>query len=214
MLSPLSLRKVVAQLTTNFIGIKIGFVMTGSFCTFERCFRQAERLRGLGAVLVPVMSERASSVSTRFGSNADNIARLSEICGCDVITDIQSAEPLGPNEMTDIMVVAPCTSNTAAKLASGITDSAATMAVKSHLRSGKPVVLAIASNDSLLGSAKNIGELFNRKNYYFVPMLQDDIEKKPASLVAEFELLPDAIDAAMRGIQLRPIIYHDSKVNK
>ena len=110
--------------------------------------------------------------------------------------------------MTDILIVAPCTSNTAAKLANGITDSAAAMAVKSHLRKGKPVVLAIASNDSLLGSAKNIGELFNRKNYYFVPMLQDDCENKPASLVAEFSMIPEAIAAAVKGIQLRPIIYH------
>ena len=109
--------------------------------------------------------------------------------------------------MTDIMVVAPCTSNTTAKLANSVTDTAVTMAVKSHLRQGKAVVLAIASNDSLLGSAKNIGELFNRKNYYFVPMLQDDCERKPASLVAEFSMLPQAIEAAMKGIQLRPIIY-------
>ena len=106
------------------------------------------------------------------------------------------------------MLVAPCTSNTAAKLNSGITDTAVTMAVKSHLRSGKPVVLAIASNDSLLASAKNIGELFNRKNYYFVPMLQDDIIKKPASLVAQFELIPEAVLAAFNGIQLRPIIVN------
>lgn len=193
---------------TNFIGIRIGYVMTGSYCTFERSFRQAERLREMGAELVPVMSEKAASVSTRFGSGRDNISRLAEICGREVITDISAAEPIGPKDMTDILVVAPCTSNTAAKLAGGITDTAATMAVKSHLRSGKPVVLAIASNDSLLGSAKNIGELFNRKNYYFVPMLQDDIEKKPASLVAEFGLLPEAVDAALRGVQLRPIIYH------
>lgn len=193
---------------SNFIGIKVGYVMTGSFCTFERSFRQAERLREMGAELIPVMSEHAAAISTRFGSSTDNTARLAEISGRPVITDIASAEPIGPKDLTDIMVVAPCTSNTAAKLAAGITDSAATMAVKSHLRSGKPVVLAVASNDSLLGSAKNIGELFNRKNYYFVPMLQDDIEKKPASLVAEFELLPDAVDAALRGVQLRPIIYH------
>ena len=112
--------------------------------------------------------------------------------------------------MTDIMVVAPCTSNTASKLANSITDTAVTMAVKSHLRSGKPVLLAIASNDSLLGSAKNIGELFNRKNYYFVPMIQDDCLKKPASLVSEFSLLPKAIYSALKGIQLRPIIYHKS----
>lgn len=202
------MRKGAAAVKTNFIGIRIGYVMTGSFCTFERSFAQAEKLRSMGAELVPVMSEHAASLDTRFGTSTHNIARLAEICGREVITDISAAEPIGPKDMTDIMVVAPCTSNTAAKLAAGMTDGAATMAVKSHLRSGKPVVLAIASNDSLLGSAKNIGELFNRKNYYFVPMLQDDIERKPASLVAEFELLPEAVDAALRGVQLRPIIYH------
>ena len=202
------MRKEAAAMETNFIGIRIGYVMTGSFCTFGRSFEQAAKLREMGAELVPVMSEHAASFSTRFGTSSENIARLAEICGRNVITDISAAEPIGPKDMTDIIVVAPCTSNTAAKLAAGITDGAATMAVKSHLRSGKPVVLAIASNDSLLGSAKNIGELFNRKNYYFVPMLQDDIERKPASLVAEFDLLPEAVDAALRGVQLRPIIYH------
>ncbi len=192
----------------SFSGIRIGYVMTGSYCTFERSFRQAERLIAMGAKLLPVMSENAAGISTRFGSGEDNVKRFSDICGKEVITSIDGAEPIGPKNLTDIMVVSPCTSNTAAKLAAGITDSAATMAVKSHLRGGRPVVLAIASNDSLLASAKNIGELFNRKNYYFVPMLQDDIEKKPASLVAEFEMLPQAVSAALRGVQLRPIIYH------
>ncbi len=188
-------------------GKRIGFVMTGSFCTFDRCFRQVQRLRELGAEIVPVMSENAAGLSTRFGSDVENLRRFEELSGNSVITDINGAEPIGPKNLTDILVVAPCTSNTAAKLANGITDTAATMAVKSHLRSGKPVVLAIASNDSLLGSAKNIGELFNRKNYYFVPMLQDDIEKKPTSLVAQFEMIPEAAAAALNGIQLRPIIY-------
>lgn len=188
-------------------GKRIGFVMTGSFCTFDRCFRQIERLRELGVEIVPVMSENASGISTRFGTDVENTGRLEELSGNGVITTIDGAEPIGPKNMTDIMIVAPCTSNTAAKLANGITDTAATMAVKSHLRSGKPVVLAIASNDSLLGSAKNIGELFNRKNYYFVPMMQDDVEKKPASLVARFEMIPEAAAAAMEGVQLRPIIY-------
>ena len=192
----------------SFSGIRIGYVMTGSYCTFERSFRQAERLIAMGAELLPVMSENAAGISTRFGSGEDNVKRFSDICGKEVITSIDGAEPIGPKNLTDIMVVSPCTSNTAAKLAAGITDSAATMAVKSHLRGGRPVVLAIASNDSLLASAKNIGELFNRKNYYFVPMLQDNIEKKPASLVAEFEMLPQAVSAALRGVQLRPIIYH------
>ncbi|MDE6781352.1 MAG: dipicolinate synthase subunit B [Ruminococcus sp.] len=191
-------------------GLKIGFAMTGSFCTFSKCFEQAEILKNMGAEIIPVMSETAANTSTRFGSADDNIKKFSEICGKNVITSVASAEPIGPENMTDIMVVAPCTSNTASKLANSITDTAVTMAVKSHLRSGKPVVLAIASNDSLLGSAKNIGELFNRKNYYFVPMLQDDCAKKPASLVAEFSMLPEAISAALDGVQLRPIIYHKS----
>ncbi|MBO5164174.1 MAG: dipicolinate synthase subunit B [Ruminococcus sp.] len=195
-------------MTDDLKGVRIGFAMTGSFCTFERCFRQAEELVKRGAELIPIMSENASGISTRFGSGVENSERLKNICGREVISTINDAEPIGPKSMTDIMVIAPCTSNTAAKLANGITDTAVTMAVKSHLRSGKPVVLAIASNDSLLGSAKNIGELFNRKNYYFVPMLQDDINKKPASLVSRFELIPEAIIAAFNGIQLRPIIYN------
>ena len=189
-------------------GLRIGYALTGSFCTFEKTFEQAKLLVDSGAYLIPVMSENAAGMSTRFGTAQENLKQLADICGRDVITDISSAEPIGPKDMTDIMVVAPCTSNTAAKLANSVTDTAVTMAVKSHLRQGKPVLLAIASNDSLLGSAKNIGELFNRRNYYFVPMIQDDCEKKPASLVAEFSMIPQAIEAAMRGIQLRPIIYH------
>lgn len=191
-----------------FKGLRIGYVMTGSFCTFKKSFEQADLLRSMGAELIPIMSEHASEVSTRFGSAEENVAKFEKICGKKVITTIDGAEPIGPEDMTDIMVVAPCTSNTAAKLAGSVCDGCVTMSVKSHLRSGKPVLLAIASNDSLLGSAKNLGELFNRKNYYFVPMLQDDCEKKPASLVAEFSMLPKAIEAAMNGIQLRPIIYH------
>ncbi len=190
----------------RFRGLRIGYVMTGSFCTFEKSFEQAERLRSMGAELIPVMSEHAAGISTRFGSAEENVKRLSEICGREVITDIASAEPIGPKDMTDIMAVVPCTSNTAAKLSHSITDTAASMAVKSHLRSGKPVVLAIASNDSLFASAKNIGELFNRKNYYFVPMRQDDIVRKPGSLVAELSMVPEAIEAALKGIQLRPMI--------
>lgn len=190
----------------RFHGLRVGYAMTGSFCTFAKSFEQAELLATEGADIIPVMSENAANISTRFGSAEENIRRLMKISGRDIITSIEDAEPIGPLNMTDIMVVAPCTSNTAAKLANGITDTAVTMAVKSHLRSGKPVLLAVASNDSLLGSAKNIGELFNRKNYYFVPMRQDDIIRKPASLVAEFSMLPEAIVSALNGIQLRPLI--------
>ncbi|MCD8188508.1 MAG: dipicolinate synthase subunit B [Ruminococcus sp.] len=192
----------------NFNGLRIDYALTGSFCTFEKSFEQAKILREMGAELLPIMSENASGISTRFGTAEENVKRLGKICGKPIIRAIADAESIGPKSLTDIMVVVPCTSNTAAKLAMSITDTAVTMAVKSPLRSGKPVVLAIASNDSLLGSAKNIGELFNRKNYFFVPMLQDDCVKKPASLIAEFRMLPDAVDAALRGVQLRPIIYH------
>ena len=197
------------QLSDTFNGLRIGFAMTGSFCTFQSCFEQAAILKEYGAKLIPIMSEHAASIDSRFGSSEENIKKLQDICENNVITSISAAEPIGPKDMTDVMVVAPCTSNTAAKLAASITDTIVTMAVKSHLRRGKPVVLAIASNDSLMGSAKNIGELFNRKNYYFVPMVQDDCINKPASLVAEFSLLPQAVEAAMNGIQLRPIIYHE-----
>lgn len=191
----------------DFSGLKIGYAITGSFCTFEKSFKQAEILRQMGAELIPIMSGNASSISTRFGSASDNLKRFENICRCKVITSIEEAEPIGPKGLTDIMVVAPCTSNTASKLANSITDSSVTMAVKSHLRGGKPVVLAIASNDSLMGSAKNLGILFNMKNYYFVPMRQDDYVKKPASLVAEFSMIPKAVESALKGIQLRPIIY-------
>ena len=195
-------------LSNVFKGLRIGYAMTGSFCTFKKSFEQAEILTEYGAELIPIMSENAATISTRFGTADENTERLRKISGKEIITTIADAEPIGPKDLTDIMVVAPCTSNTAAKLANSITDTAVTMAVKSHLRGGKPVVLAIASNDSLMGSAKNLGELFNRKNYFFVPMVQDDWIKKPASLVAEFSMLPQAIEAALKGIQLRPIIYH------
>lgn len=192
---------------TDFSGLKIGYAVTGSFCTFEKSFNQAEILRKMGAELIPIMSENASSISTRFGSAEDNLKKLENICGCKVIKSIADAEPIGPKNLTDIMIVSPCTSNTASKLANSITDSAVTMAVKSHLRGGKPVILAIASNDSLMGSAKNLGILFNMKNYYFVPMCQDDYIKKPSSLVAEFSMIPQTVESALKGIQLRPIIY-------
>ena len=162
----------------NLKGLRIGYALTGSYCTFEKSLMQAEKLVELGAELIPIMSENAASTDTRFGTAAEHIKRLRDICGRDVITSVADAEPIGPKSLTDIMAVIPCTSNTAAKLAGSITDTAVTMAVKSHLRGGKPVVLAIASNDSLLGSARNIGELFNRRNYYFVPMKQDDIDRK------------------------------------
>ena len=159
-----------------------------------------------GAKLVPIMSFNAASISTRFGTAEENIKRLETIAGRKVIRTIEEAEPIGPKKMCDIMVAAPCTSNTAAKLALGLTDTPATMAVKSHLRNARPVVIAISTNDALAGCAKNIGYLQNLRNYYFVPYAQDNCEKKPNSIVAEFELIPETIQSALDGIQLQPII--------
>lgn len=187
-------------------GIRIGFCMTGSFCTFEKAFAAAQRLVSEGAQLIPVMSFNAASISTRFGTAKENIERLENIAGRKVICTIEEAEPIGPKKMCDVMVVAPCTSNTAAKLALGLTDTPATMAVKSHLRNARPVVIAISTNDALAGCAKNIGYLQNLRNYYFVPYAQDNYEKKPNSIVADLGLVSETVQAALDGVQLQPVL--------
>ena len=187
-------------------GIRIGFCMTGSFCTFEKAFAAAQRLVSEGAQLIPVMSFNAASLSTRFGTAKENIERLENITGRKVICTIEEAEPIGPKKMCDVMVVAPCTSNTAAKLALGLTDTPATMAVKSHLRNARPVVIAISTNDALAGCAKNIGYLQNLRNYYFVPYAQDNYEKKPNSIVADLGLVSETVQAALDGVHLQPVL--------
>ena len=169
----------------DLTGERIGFVVTGSFCTFSAAFAEAAKLRAAGAELTPIFSEHAAGTDTRFGKAADRVAELEEICGRKAIRTIPDAEPLGPKNMLDLLVVAPCTANTAAKLAYGITDNTATMAVKSMLRRQKPVVLAVATNDALGASAKNIGLLLNTRHYYFVPLRQDAPREKPTSLVAD-----------------------------
>lgn len=191
--------------------IKIGFCMTGSFCTFEKAFKAAQELRRMGAELIPVMSYNAAQISTRFGSAEDNVKRLENIAGAKVITTIAEAEPIGPKKMCDIMLIAPCTSNTAAKLALGIVDTPAAMAVKSHLRNSRPVLAAISTNDALAGCAKNIGYLQNLKNYYFVPYGQDSTAKKPFSMVADFSMIPKAVEAALEGVQLQPMVFGADK---
>lgn len=190
----------------NLEGVRIGFAMTGSFCTFCYAFEQAEFLVSCGAKLIPIMSFHASQLSTRFGRAELQRERLEEIAGRHAICTIEDAEPIGPQRMTDIMAVVPCTSNTAAKLALGITDTPVTMAVKSHLRGGRPVVLALASNDAMAGSCKQIGLLANMKHYYFVPLRQDDPERKPTSLVADFERTADTIRDALNGRQFQPAL--------
>ncbi len=185
----------------------VGFVMCGSFCTFSQSFEAAENLKNLGCNLVPIMSFNASSISSRFGKSKENIERLENICEKKVIKTIEAAEPIGPKKLLDILVVAPCTGNTLAKLSMGITDTPATMAVKSHIRNQRPVVIAIATNDALANSAKNIGALLNYKNYYFVPYNQDNSTAKPNSMIAKFDLIPQTLISALNGYQIQPILY-------
>lgn len=187
-------------------GLRVGVALCGSFCTFSKVFPEIERLCGLGCEVFPIMSFNAASLDTRFGKAEEHTARLEKLTGRAVIREITTAEPIGPTKMLDILTVAPCTGNTLAKLAMSITDTPVTMAVKSHLRNARPVLIGVSTNDGLSGSAKNIGTLMNCKNIYFVPYSQDDSEKKPTSLVADFTLIPQAIIAAMSGKQLQPVL--------
>ena len=185
--------------------LRIGLALTGSYCTYDKAL---EALEGLAARhdVTAIMSESAYRTDTRFGDAADFVRRLGQLTGKPVLHSITEAEPIGPKGMFDVLAVAPCTGNTAAKLAAGITDTAVTMAVKSHLRGGRPVVLAFGSNDGLSASAKNIGELLNRKHIYFVPMYQDDPVGKPRSLASDYSRLEETILAAYEGRQAEPIL--------
>ena len=184
----------------------IGLAMCGSFCTFARVLDAFSALDREQYDLVPIQSQAAYATDTRFGAAADFRARLEALCGRPIIHTIEEAEPIGPKKLLDVLVIAPCTGNTLAKLAHGITDTTVTMAAKSHLRCGRPVVIAFSTNDGLSASAKNIGELLNRKHYYFVPFGQDDPEKKPTSLAADFELIGKTVEAALEGKQLQPLL--------
>lgn len=182
-----------------------GFAMCGSFCTFRDVIDEMRKIRQQGYELLPIMSYNAAETDTRFGRAEDFIWEVEDICGKKVLRSIVSVEPIGPKKLVDLMIVAPCTGNTLSKLANGITDTPVTMAVKSSLRIGLPVVLAPATNDALAASASNIGRLINTKNIYFTPMSQDNPEKKPFSLVAHFDqILPVAL-AALDGRQLQPV---------
>lgn len=183
----------------------IGFAMCGSFCTFSLVFPIMEQLAAVHEV-IPIYSPAAYGTDTRFGSAQDHIRRAASICGRDPLHTIPQVEPIGPKKLLDALVIAPCTGNTLAKLAHGIADTSVTMAAKSHLRNGRPVLIAISTNDALAGAAENIGRLLVRKNYYFVPFRQDDAVGKPASMVADMTLLPAALDAAVEGRQLQPVL--------
>ena len=182
----------------------VGFAMCGSFCTLSKAVEQMEGLREQYNLL-PIMSRNTYETDTRFGKAQDFIDKAESICGRKVLHTIPEAEPIGPKGLVDVMAVCPCTGTTLSKLALGITDTPVTMAVKSALRIGLPVVLCLASNDTLGASGQNAARLLNTKNIYFVPMKQDDPEKKPFSLVADFSLLKETIHAALEGRQLQPV---------
>lgn len=186
--------------------IRIGFALTGSFCTFSAVLPVVETLVSRGCEVTPILSPHAATLDTRFGTATLWRDRLCEVTQREPIDSIVAAEPIGPKKLFDIMVVAPCTGNTLAKLAHGVTDTTVTMAVKSHLRGEKPVVLAVSTNDALSGSAANLGTLLNRKHYFFVPMRQDAPFAKPRSLVADMARIPETIGAALEGRQLQPIL--------
>lgn len=187
----------------------VGFALCGSFCTFEEVIPQIEVLKKLNYDVIPIMSQIAYNTDTRFGTAKSFRDRIENICKHEILHTIPQAEPIGPKKMLDVLVVAPCTGNTAAKLSVGITDTPVTMAAKSHLRNGRPVVLAVSTNDGLSGAAKNIGNLLNYRNVYLVPFRQDDPEKKPRSVTADFALIPESVEAALKGEQLRPIIFRN-----
>ena len=185
---------------------KIGYGITGSFCTFKKMIEAIKDLDREEAEIYPVMSEISYSTDTRFGKAEDFRNMLIDITGNTIIKSVKEAEPVGPKKMFDLMIVAPCTGNTLAKIANGITDTSVTMAVKAHIRNGRPVLLGVSTNDALGNSARNIGALLNYKNIYFVPFEQDDYLGKPNSLVASFNEIIPAAEAALDGIQLQPLL--------
>lgn len=185
--------------------LAVGYALSASFCTFERSVNQLKKLVELGHNVIPIMSQNASTKDTRFGTAESFINEVESITGKKIIKTIEEAEPIGPKKMCDVLVVSPCTGNTLSKIANAITDTSVTMAVKSHLRIQRPVLLAVATNDGLGASAMNIGKLLNTKNVYFVPMSQDDCIKKPNSLVCDFTLIPHCIELAYNNKQCQPV---------
>jgi len=186
--------------------IKIGFAFTGSFCTFAKVIPELEKIAAEGADILPIMSSTVDSFDTKFGKADEWKSKIEAICGKKIVKSIIEAEPIGPKALLDILVVAPCTGNTLGKLANGITDTTVTMACKAHLRNSRPLLIAVATNDGLGANAKNLGLLLNTKNIYFVPFGQDDPVKKCNSLMARFELLIPAIQYALKGEQMQPLL--------
>ena len=185
----------------------IGYALTGSFCTVGRSLDILKELSKYNDI-IPIISDSVRTTDTRFGKAEDTAAKLTEICGREPISSIKDAEPLGPRIHLDALIICPCTGNTLAKMANGITDTAVTMAAKAHLRNGRPLILAIATNDGLSQSLHSLAVMLNKKNVYFVPFGQDDPEGKPSSLIAEMSLLPETLKQALNGKQLQPILVY------
>ena len=183
----------------------IGYGFCGSFCTLSRGVLEMERLIGEGREILPLATDAVYTTDTRFGRAADFRDRVEKATGKKIVHTVVDAEPLGPARPLELLVLAPCTGNTLAKIALGITDTAITMAAKAHLRQDRPLLIALASNDSLSANLSNVARLITRKGVYFVPMVQDDPEHKPHSLVADFTLLSDCVSAALAGKQIRPL---------
>ena len=183
----------------------IGFALCGSFCTFSAVFPIIELLKKEYDI-VPIFSDAAWTTDTRFGKAAEHIRKVSAICEREPVHTIAQAEPIGPKKLLDALIIAPCTGNTLAKLAHGIADGPVTMAAKSHLRNGRPVIVAVSTNDGLGTAAENIGRLMSRRNYYLVPFRQDDPHGKPSSLIADMTWIPETLRCALNGHQVQPII--------
>lgn len=189
-------------------GLKLGVALCGSFCTFSKAIHTIEELTKLGVDIYPIMTQTAYETSTRFGEAANIINQIETLTNKKIINNIVTAEPLGPKNIIDALLIAPCTGNTLAKMALGITDSAVLLAAKSLMRNGKPVIITLASNDALGANLKNIGEMLNKKNIYFTPLGQDDPAKKPYSLVADFSLIQKTLALALNGEQIQPVLIH------
>lgn len=193
-------------MSMDFSNKNIGIAITGSYCTYEKVFSELEHLAKTGANLYPIFSDHASSTDSRFGKSEDFLKRAEEITGKKPITTIPDAEPIGPNALFDLLVIAPCTGNTLSKLANGISDTPVLMAAKAHLRNNRPLVVALSTNDALGMNLKNIGILLNTKNIYFIPFGQDNYKSKPNSMIAHIELLGATIEQALESKQLQPVI--------
>lgn len=185
---------------------RVGFAFCGSFCTFHKAMDALEKVKARFGDVTPIVSENSAALDTRFGAAHDWLREMERICDKRVIDSLVKAEPLGPKKLLDALVICPCTGNTLGKLASGVADSTVTLAAKAHLRNGRPLIIAVSTNDALASSAKSIGVLLDKKHVYFVPFRQDDPQGKPTSLVADFSLVPDTVAAALKGEQLQPLL--------